>query len=291
MGTGTGDASRDRAAGILLGLAAGDLNGGPVRMAKRLAESLASRRAFDRDDVARRWHEWFLAGHAKDEGQVAFLVLRQLPHGIGYRQEGAAFDRAAREVDARLGGDTAGCNPLHRAAPLAMAPFLPAVDLAAAAASQALLTHVHPLAGEASAAAVLLCRFLVEGCSFDEALSRAAEGRAPEVASALLEWEARAPGAGGYAPEALHAAVHFAGKARSFAEALEEALRFAGRENYCPVVAGAIAGARWGASSIPPGMLGHGEVRKLVPRLERIALRLLGTEGANDSFGMEHPLY
>ncbi len=32
--------AKDRAEGILLGLAAGDRNGGPIRMAVRLAESL-----------------------------------------------------------------------------------------------------------------------------------------------------------------------------------------------------------------------------------------------------------
>ena len=281
----------DRVRGVLLGLAAGDRNGGPIRMAKRLAESLAARRAFDRDDVARRWHEWFLAGHADDEGSVTRLVLRSLPAVVPFRQQADAFERAALAVDARLEGETAGCNPLHRAAPLAMALFIESGSLAAAAIAEARLTHVHPLAGEASAACVVICRALAEGRPWDEAVALGEEGRLPEVARAVGGWSGTPPGRGGYSPEVLHAALHFAGRGASFVEAMEEALRFAGGDNFCPVTVGALAGARWGASAIPASMLEHPKARKLVPRLEKIASRLLGTEGANDSFGMVHRVY
>jgi hypothetical protein len=43
----------------------------------------------------------------------------------------------------------------------------------------------------------------------------------------------------------------------SFAEALERSLDFAGPANYCPILVGAIAGARWGASAIPEPALAH----------------------------------
>ena len=47
-----GDATRDaaetdRAKGVLLGLAAGDRNGGPIEMATRMAGSLANEQRFD----------------------------------------------------------------------------------------------------------------------------------------------------------------------------------------------------------------------------------------------------
>ena len=45
----------DRATGILLGLAAGDHNGGPVRMAVRLAESLVDTGKFDLEDIGARY--------------------------------------------------------------------------------------------------------------------------------------------------------------------------------------------------------------------------------------------
>lgn len=45
---------QDRCRGVLLGLAAGDRNGGPIQMAVRLAENLHERGAFDLADVAGR---------------------------------------------------------------------------------------------------------------------------------------------------------------------------------------------------------------------------------------------
>jgi hypothetical protein len=44
----------DRCRGALLGLAAGDRNGGPIRMAARLAESLRELGWFDPQDIVAR---------------------------------------------------------------------------------------------------------------------------------------------------------------------------------------------------------------------------------------------
>jgi ADP-ribosylglycohydrolase len=60
---------------------------------------------------------------------------------------------------------------------------------------------------------------------------------------------------GGYAPEVLQAAVQFVAVYDSFADALGASLAFAGSANYCPVLVGVVAGARWGATAIPPTML------------------------------------
>ena len=62
---------------------------------------------------------------------------------------------------------------------------------------------------------------------------------------------------GGFAPDVLAAAVHFVGSSGSFEDALDAALQFAGPANYCPVLVGSIAGARWGMSSINLSMLEH----------------------------------
>jgi ADP-ribosylglycohydrolase len=62
---------------------------------------------------------------------------------------------------------------------------------------------------------------------------------------------------GGFAPDVLRAAVFFVRTSNCFTEALERSLVFAGDANYCPVLVGAIAGARWGASSIPPASFAH----------------------------------
>jgi hypothetical protein len=106
----------DRCRGVQLGLAAGDRNGGPTELAVRLAESLAERRAFDRDDVLARYLAWWRDG-AFDTGPVAALVLERVACGV-------PVAKAVAQADRELGGQTAGCNPAHRAGPLAMAAFL-----------------------------------------------------------------------------------------------------------------------------------------------------------------------
>jgi len=42
----------------------------------------------------------------------------------------------------------------------------------------------------------------------------------------------------------------------SFVEAIRTSIKFAGPANYCPVLVGALAGARWGANTIDAKLLG-----------------------------------
>jgi hypothetical protein len=58
----------------------------------------------------------------------------------------------------------------------------------------------------------------------------------------------------------LRAAVYFVGTSACFTEALGRSLAFAGPSNYCPVLVGAVAGARWGACAIPQLALAHVDV-------------------------------
>jgi hypothetical protein len=74
--------------------------------------------------------------------------------------DGMIPEVAAETVDRDRQGLTAGCNPAHRAPPLAMAGFLPDERLMAFARHEAALTHKHPIAGDVSAAVVVLCRTL-----------------------------------------------------------------------------------------------------------------------------------
>jgi ADP-ribosylglycohydrolase len=66
----------------------------------------------------------------------------------------------------------------------------------------------------------------------------------------------------------LRAALHFVGSSACFTEVLERSLAFAGAANYCPVLVGAIAGARWGASAIPTSLLAHVDI---IPRVNTVA--------------------
>jgi hypothetical protein len=84
---------------------------------------------------------------------------------------------------------------------------------------------------------------------------------------------------GGFAPDVLRAALHFVGTSGSFAEALERSLAFAWPANYCPVLVGAIAGARWGASAIPPSSLAHVDI---LPRVRAAADALAAGWGEDE---------
>ena len=99
----------DRVQGVLLGLAAGDRNGGPVRMALRLAESLTERRGLDPDDILTRYLDWWQHG-AFDTGPTTAAVLSLIARGMEPME-------AARRAHEQAGGLTAGCNPAHRLRP------------------------------------------------------------------------------------------------------------------------------------------------------------------------------
>jgi ADP-ribosyl-[dinitrogen reductase] hydrolase len=240
---------RDRIRGVLLGLAAGDRNGGPIRMALRLAESLTERRCFDPDDILARYLGWWRDG-AFDTGPTTATVLSLIDGGMDASE-------AVKLAHDQTGGMTAGCNPAHRCAPLAMAHFLSDDELAGCAFEEAGLTHHDPLAGDVAAAVVVLCRALIRGLLWDAALSSAAAGRLDPTVQALDLANTAPLSPGGFAPQVLRAAVHFVSHHGSFNDALTASLSFAGPANYCPVLVGAIGGARWGAPAIQPQLLAH----------------------------------
>ena len=245
-----------RAVGVLLGLAAGDRIGGPVRMALRVAESVRDRHGVDVSDIGARYLLWWRDG-AFDTGPTVEQVLSLVASG-------ASFEDASTRVDAGLGGMTAGCNPAHRIAPIAMCASLDDAALHAAAVEEAQLTHRHPLAGEAAAVVARLCRALIQGSSWSHALGMVTDGRSAETVGALSR--------GGFAPDALRSAVHFVDASDSLSTALARSIDFAGPANYCPVLVGSIGGARWGCGQVTEAMLRHhGD---LVPRLTEVALAL-----------------
>jgi ADP-ribosyl-[dinitrogen reductase] hydrolase len=236
-------AVKDRVEGVLVGLCIGDRNGGPVRMAIRLAESLADLGRFDRKDIGFRYLQWWREG-AFDTGPTAAKVFERVDHG-------ADFDSAARAVHEELGGSSAGCNPAHRCSPLAMASWIPIDDLPGVVKEEATQTHLHPISVDVAVAVGVLCRLLITGDDWETAKSRVAQGKGELIRNALrINSESRI-NAGGYAPDVLSAAIYFLDSADSFSESLMRSLDFAGPANYCPVLVGALGGARWGRSSIP----------------------------------------
>ena len=102
-------AAEDRCRGVLIGLAAGDKIGGPIRMAVRLAESLAACNGFNPSDILDRYLIWWREG-AFDTGPVGARALQLLASGMPVQE-------ATAQVHNEFGGKTAGCNPAHRSPP------------------------------------------------------------------------------------------------------------------------------------------------------------------------------
>lgn len=50
---------QDRVCGCLLGIAAGDHNGGPIQMALHLAQSLIENKSFQREDIFKKYLYWY----------------------------------------------------------------------------------------------------------------------------------------------------------------------------------------------------------------------------------------
>ncbi|MBL8819614.1 MAG: ADP-ribosylglycohydrolase family protein [Planctomyces sp.] len=246
----------DRVKGVLVGLAAGDSNGGPIRMAVRLGESLLENRGFDRTDVMERYMEWYRDG-AFDTGVVADLVFSRVAVG-------QSFEFAARAVHMDLDNRTGGCNPAHRNAPLAMCFQIDDADLAKNALLEAALTHFDPIAGDVSAAVVTLCRQLIKGVTWHEAIDISADGRSVHTKAAFRRTTMDDLDRGGYAPDVLTAAIHFLEHAGTFSEALNASMEFAGLSNFCPVLVGSIGGARWGAKAVSHERSQDGDLHSFV---------------------------
>ena len=117
----SGTGVQDRCRGVLLGLAAGDRNGGPIRMAVRLAESLLELGRFDPADTVGRYLRWWREG-AFDTGPVSGRALELVAAG-------KSASEASAQVHREFAGRTAGCNPAHRSSPLAMLASLADDDL------------------------------------------------------------------------------------------------------------------------------------------------------------------
>jgi ADP-ribosylglycohydrolase len=210
-------------------------------MAVRVAESLTLCGGFDLADILNRYVQWWREG-AFDTGPVSGRVLELIAAGMPYPE-------ATAQVHRESSGRTAGCNPAHRSSPLSMLGALADEDLSACAMAEARLTHQDALAGEVAAAVTRLCRVQIRGTPWHSAVRETGNFA-----------KARPDNNGGYAPDVLRAALFFVGTSACFTEALERSLTFAGPDNYCPVLVGAIAGARWGASAIPQSALAQVDI-------------------------------
>jgi ADP-ribosyl-[dinitrogen reductase] hydrolase len=273
----------DRAAGAVLGMAAGDALGagyefGPAlpddvavrmeggggfgwapgewtddtSMAIPLLEVAARGRRFDADAldfVAQRWLEW--SRTAKDVGNQTRAVLGAA-RSVG---TGAALAEEARRF-AATHPRSAGNGSLMRTAPLALAYLDDEAGLIEAARAVSDLTHADPLAGDAC---VLWClairRAVVTGrLDLQAGLSALPAERQREWDTRIAEAEKKQPRdfpANGWAGGALQAAWSAITHGTSLVDVLERAVRGGNDTDTVAAIAGGLAGAVHGASAVP----------------------------------------
>lgn len=299
-------AQSDRAAGVLLAMAAGDALGagyefGPplapdvpvvmegggsfgwrpgewtddTAMAVAIAEVSATGADLltpaAQDAIVARWAEW--ADDATDVGVQTRTVLdaaSQAARGRSASRPGAAGVRAAASALHERTGRTAGNGSLMRTAPVALAHLDDPDRLVEAATTLSALTHADPEAGEACALWCLAIRHAVLHGSFDGVhaeLQRLPAARAAMWEERLREAETHDPEHfehNGWVVQALQGAWSAISRtlaaedapasrfpASHLRHALEAAVRGGRDTDTVAAIAGALLGARWGASAVP----------------------------------------
>lgn len=212
-----------------------------TQMMIALAESLLRCDVVDPGDVARAFRSHYEPERGYGAGTTRVFALWE---------QGDSVEEAARRVFEGQG--SVGNGAAMRVAPVAVRFVDDEVTLASQASRSARVTHAHPVGIDGAvvqAAAVAAALRDEDPLAAAIAAARTRELRDPLLDlcdSAAISGPATASAAG-----SVPLAVAAAGAARTFEEAVTRAIRTGGDTDTTGAMAGAIAGARFGASGIP----------------------------------------
>lgn len=275
----------NRARGTLLGLACGDALGRPVEfrsreqieaehgrvtemlghgthgqpagtitddteLALRIARSLVERGGFDPDDVADRFVEWYESGPF-DIGITTSKSLRRIQQGEPWDEAGQSVWEASRE------GHNAGNGSLMRCAPHALAFEHNRELLQEVSRDSSRITHADPRCQYGCGALNLVLSYLAtdHSDSVERALADLNDDAPAEVVAVL----GRTPDSvgeddlsnSGYVIHTLEAGLYHGLTADTAEDAVVDAVMMGGDTDTIAAVAGAVAGARFGADALP----------------------------------------
>jgi len=296
----------DRTRGVLLGLACGDALGRPVEFSSAseisaahgqldemvghgtwnqpagtitddteqalcIARSLVDHQAFDPADVAERFVAWYDSGPF-DIGRMTMRSLSRLKHGDEWDEAGEHVWEQSRE------GQNAGNGSVMRCPPLAI-PYATDWDrLVEVSRQSSQITHADPRCTDGCAILNLTVAGLLENADtpLQDALDYVGADAPDELVTALRPLvRGDSPGTletSGYVVHSLQTALHDGLFADSAEEAIVTPVNRGGDTDTIGAIAGAVAGARFGASQLPDRWLGAIDE---VDELETLAERLV----------------
>lgn len=223
-----------------------------TQLALAVAESIASSRGVVPRDIVRRFVEW-AARQPKDIGNIT-------RRAIGYHQEGVAWATVGPRIHAELGGRDAGNGSLMRCAPVGLLRALDPTALTRESILTSTLTHAHAEATWSCVAVNLAIAELVAGRPerlIERVAARIENEAVRETLLAAAGLDRATVKSGGYVLDTLSAAVWALMNHQGFEAVVVAAVNLGGDADTVGAIAGALAGAREGASAIPERWLGQ----------------------------------
>ena len=239
------------------------------------------------DQIAAGWYAWML--QAKDVGAQTRAVLTRAASGSGLPTAEALRREAAEHH--RRNGRSGGNGSLMRTAPVALAYLGDPEGLVEAAAQISALTHYDPEAGQACVLQCLAIRHavLTGDLNLRVGLEHLDDSAAALWAERIADAEGRTPQtyrANGWVVEALLGAWSAiactsptddeADEVSHLRRGLEAAVRGGNDTDTVAAIAGALLGAKYGASAVPEAwrLIVHGWPGKNADDLIAMALRM-----------------
>ncbi|QKG93488.1 ADP-ribosylglycohydrolase family protein [Halorubrum salinarum] len=301
----------DRARGVLLGLACGDALGRPVEFqsaseirrehgrldemigqgtwnqpagtitddteqALCIARSLVEHEEFDPADVAERFVAWYDTGPF-DIGGMTRRSLDRLKRGDAWDEAGQRVWEQSRE------GRNAGNGSVMRCAPLAISYATDRGWLVGVSRESSRITHADPRCTYGCAVLNLTLAGLLTDADapLQDALDYVGSDAPDELVTALRPLARGDPPdtleTSGYVVHSLQTALHDGLFADSAEEAIVAAVNRGGDTDTIGAIAGAVAGARFGASRLPDRWLAAldatDELESLAERLASVSDR------------------
>jgi ADP-ribosyl-[dinitrogen reductase] hydrolase len=233
-------------------------------MALAIARSVANLGRVDPADIAAHFVRW-MESMPKDIGNTTLQSL-------GYLAAGVSWNVAGARTMAQRGDSAAGNGSIMRAAPLALLCRNDREALIRQSLDISLITHADPRACWACVALNQAIVNLLEGS--DDVIAAASDVQQPQVRETVATAAVAKRDdvlSGGFVLHTLGASLWALLNHDGFEEVVVAAVNLGGDADSTGAVAGALAGARYGASAIPERWLailqGRQELTDLADRL------------------------